>query len=63
MAPDREHLEVEIGTQSDGKQFAVIADRHRGRAWDGVGDSAGQATTEALKKFLSHRTSPEYIGE
>lgn len=63
MAPDRDHLEVEIGTQSDGKDYAVIRDRVRYRAWDGVGDSAGTAATEALKKFLAHRTAPEYIGE
>lgn len=58
------NVEVEIGdsTSGNGAKTAVITDKAANRAWSGEGKTAGEAATEATRKFLGDRRAREYVG-
>ena len=60
-APMTDKIDVEIGTNAEGRKTAVIKDDGAKRAWSGEGSTESEAATEAARKFISDRRSREYV--
>lgn len=58
-----ENINVEVGPHPDGgeNRAAVVKDQVGGRCWSGEGRTDSEATTQAVRKFLGDRRSPEYV--
>lgn len=58
--------DINVGIERDpansDRYQAVITDTSSQRAWTGDGNTAGEACTEATRKFLGDRRSREYVG-
>lgn len=64
----KDNIDVEIHVARDqagtptGGSVAIVRDLKGGRAWTGEGPTDNAAATEAVRKFLGHRTAREYVG-
>lgn len=65
LAKTSDDIDMTVGphTAGDGRAEAVIRDKSRtDRCWTGEGNNESEAASEAIKKFLSDRRAPEYVG-